>query len=157
MTDEMVRFYKAVENLRDCHIFSMIPWITRGEFSVLKAIELCEVRDQKQVGVSKMAQALKQAPPMVSRTLNSLEKKALIRRETDVSDRRNTIVKLTEEGQAMIKKVDSAMLEYGEAVFEAYGHEEMEDLIQKITRLQEVMQHVLDKKVEENKKGEKDE
>lgn len=157
MTDEMIGFYKAVENLRDCRIFSIVPWTTRGEFSVLKSIEMCEQKYQSRVGVSMMAQALKQAPPMVSRTLGSLEKKGLIVREIDTSDRRNTNVRLTEEGRELIRKVDEAMLQYAEEVFSEYGQQELGDLVQKINRLHEVMQNVLEKREKEIQRGETDE
>jgi DNA-binding MarR family transcriptional regulator len=83
--------------------------------------------------------------------LKSLESEGWIVREVDVADRRNTIVKLTDEGEELLGRVDERMREFAGEVFREYGEEELGELTSKILGLYEVVKRVTERKRNEYK------
>lgn len=161
MTEEMNRFFSAMEGFRKINIFDMIPEINRVDFSVLKAVDVCgqkQYHEQNQeVRVSMLVRRLHCRAPLVSRALGSLEAKGLIVRTVDTSDRRNTFVHLTEDGRELIRKVDLAMMDFATEVIQKYGHEEIQDLTDKIMKFHEVANQVFEQRTAEWQKGQKKE
>ena len=60
--------------------------------------------EMKGVKVSDLAKAVRMTMPGVSRALAGLEEKGIIERRIDKSDRRNTLVFLTEDGYSKIRE-----------------------------------------------------
>lgn len=49
------------------------------------------------------------APSSLSRTLDRLEQRALVRRHVDAQDRRRVLIEVTDEGQALLERVPSIL------------------------------------------------
>jgi DNA-binding MarR family transcriptional regulator len=150
MKEEAKQFFKAAEKFRSCNIWSIIPWINQVDYSVLKSVETAAKNEQK-VYVSSIVRNMQRPAPVISRALKSLESEGWIVREVDVADRRNTIVKLTDEGEELLGRVDERMREFAGEVFREYGEEELGELTSKILGLYEVVKRVTERKRNEYK------
>lgn len=89
------------------------------------------------VRVSELAIVARMQMPAISRALSSLEKKGMISRHTDSSDRRQTIVELTPQGRQFIVKAAEKMDEYMDDIFSAFTEEEQEELIRLLTKMKD--------------------
>ncbi len=77
--------------------------------------------------------------PMISYTLNSLEKKAYIVREIDARDRRRISVQITPEGTAVSELFMRRYDETWNRIMEEFGEENMMQLIALLTRFSDVL------------------
>ncbi len=95
------------------HAFSMLPRLnlnslyhdlTQGEYLLMFNIFLAcrETPDSPGIFVSELARCQMVSPSAVSRMLQSLERRQLIKRHVNPDDRRNTYVNLTEQGCALL-------------------------------------------------------
>ena len=91
--------------------------------------------DDKGMKVSDIVKATKAPAPAVSRALSSLEEKGLIERAADRSDRRNTLVSLTEKGIQMNEHVISAFDEYMDGIFGRLDDKDIEIGLEAIEKL----------------------
>lgn len=66
--------------------------------------------------VSQLAEASRQAMPVISRGLRTLEQEGLIERITDPNDRRKTLVHVTEKGLASSRQCELALSGYFDRV-----------------------------------------
>lgn len=94
--------YAIVEQFRRIRQFmNAIPLktgISHSEFCILNIIA-----ESGDITVSEIAAELDVTPPAVSRSLKSMESRGLIKRETNLLNRRNTMVRLTEGGREFLK------------------------------------------------------
>lgn len=91
----------------------------------------------REVRVSDLVLVTRMQMPAISRALRELEKKGLITRHTDNSDRRQTIVQLTDEGRNMVKRNVQKIDDYIESVFAAFTEDEQEELIRLLTKMKD--------------------
>lgn len=121
---------------RKLNISSILPEVSQGEFCVLKTIWTCnEGNSPENMKVSELAEKLELAPPSVSRTLNGLENRGLVKKIPDSGDRRNTHVELTREGMELVKQADDIIQEFVESVASQMGEEELEKLNEYFVKL----------------------
>ena len=85
--------------------------------------------------------------PGVSRVLAGLEEKGIIERRIDRSDRRNTLVFLTEDGYSKIREYKKRINKYFETVFERFGEDRVAEVIELIGELSEIAQEELQKEL----------
>lgn len=104
--------------------------MSHNDFCVLmklkRAQEMCK---ESGVKVSKLAELMCVSAPSISRTLKHLEKDGLVERYSDTSDRRNTFVKLTGEGDLLVTKADGTFQELHEAILSRMGEDRVEAFI----------------------------
>lgn len=93
--------------------------------------------------VSQLAEASRQAMPVISRGLRTLEQEGLIERITDPNDRRKTLVHVTEKGLASSRQCELALSGYFDRVARRLTP-------QQLTQLQELKDVLLDAVMAEN-------
>lgn len=93
--------------------------------------------------VSQLAEASRQAMPVISRGLRQLEQDGLIERITDPNDRRKTLVHVTEKGLASSRQCELALSGYFDRVARRLTP-------QQLTQLQELKDVLLDAVMAEN-------
>lgn len=93
--------------------------------------------------VSQLAEASRQAMPVISRGLRTLEQDGLIERITDPNDRRKTLVHVTEKGLASSRQCELALSGYFDRVARRLTP-------QQLTQLQELKDVLLDAVMAEN-------
>lgn len=130
------RLLETLNLFRKLNISSILPEVSHGEFCVLKTIKMCnEKNGMENVKISDLADRLELAPPSVSRTLNALENRGLVKKVTDSGDRRNTNVELTNEGVELVNQSDNILQDFAEAVVGQMGSEELERLNEYFVKL----------------------
>jgi DNA-binding MarR family transcriptional regulator len=61
--------------------------------------------------IADLAEAIGRSPSATSRVVTSLERRGLLRRREEVADRRQRTLEVTEEGRALLGRIDSARAE----------------------------------------------
>lgn len=116
-----------------------------GEFMALMRVLKCG--GGPELSVSDIQGGLNVSKPAVSQILNTLEKKKLILRSIDASDRRKISVTLTQDGERTLERakltIDSRMDEF----IERFGRDDALELI----RLADKLFYVLDEMRNNNK------
>lgn len=111
--------------------------ISHSEFCLLNII-----RDGKDgITVSEIAAELDVTPPAVSRSLKSLESRGLVIRETDLLNRRNTMVRLTESGLDFLEKSRKQMDGLMEYVTEKMGMERKKQLYELLGEMSAIIEN----------------
>ena len=87
----------------------------------------------------------------ITRLLNTLEDRGLIRRSIDLTDRRKIIVRLTEAGEAYLDAVYAHTHKRASAVIEALGAEDIEAFIRIAEKIVDVSRSLSYEETEEQK------
>ena len=111
--------------------------VTRGQPKILMYLRGNNGCMQRQ-----MAEDCHMEPASVTGMLQNMEKRALLRREPDETDKRVQRVYLTEDGEALCARVEQVMLRLDERLLEGFSPEERESLFAGLERLKENMQAV---------------
>ncbi len=72
---------------------------------------LCTVRDLRETEITVLAEQVFLLAPSLSRILRDLEARGLMLRRPSMQDQRRALVSLTDEGEALIHRVEPALLE----------------------------------------------
>lgn len=140
--------YAIVEQFRRMRQFmNSIPLktgVSHSEFCLLNII--MDGRDG--ITVSEIAAELDVTPPAVSRSLKSLESRGLITRETNLINRRNTMVRLTESGREFLEKSRKQMDLVMEYVNEKMGAERKKQLYELLGEMTEIIENYVNAKGE---------
>lgn len=122
--------------------------ISHSEFCLLHII----VEDSSDSGdgmtVSAIAAALDVTPPAVSRSLKSLESRGLVTRETNLINRRNTMVRLTEKGRELLEDSRRQMDTVMERVNEKMGEDRKNQLCELLSEMTEIIENYVTEKGE---------
>lgn len=129
MQDELItRFVKTHHKFSRLKFNQMKGPLAQGEFVIL-----CSIRDLtrngKKAQVTDLARRTDVAVPSVSRTLNTLEEKGLVKRRMDETNRRKIYVELTEEGIREQKKVKELFEHMLHEVLDQMGEEKVRQFI----------------------------
>ncbi len=111
--------------------------ISHSEFCLLNII----MDGKDGITVSEIASELDVTPPAVSRSLKSLESRGLILRETDLLNRRNTMVRLTESGLDFLKKSRRQMDSLMEHVNKKMGEERKKQLYELLREMSNIIEN----------------
>lgn len=139
--------HEAMFRLGRLNLATVVPDLNQAEVIVLNAIAFCLEREEepdKGVNVSSIVAELCIAPPAVSRTMNSLEEKGLILRSVNKSDRRNTLVTLTDEGWEKYRDNGRRINEFMGKIFDRVGEDKVKTIISYIDEIYEVTREELD-------------
>ena len=131
-TDEMSEeLYNTLGELLNSKQSTEIVNSLRGEYGVLRYLVLVK----NNAGATEIRKALDVVPGRMADILNSLEKKGLIERERDESDRRVVRVKITGEGvKTVAAKRDEIRAEY-RGLYDLLGKKDTEDLIRLLKKV----------------------
>lgn len=144
--------YKLVEQFRRMRQFmNSIPLktgISHSEFCLLNIID--ESSGNKDgITVSAIAAELDVTPPAVSRSLKSLESRGLVVRETNLLNRRNTMVRLTESGRDFLDRSRTQMDAVMKYVNEKMGVERKNRLYELLSEMTEIIENYINEKGED--------
>ena len=143
--------YKLVEQFRRMRQFmNSIPLktgISHSEFCLLNII-MDDPGGSDGMTVSAIAAELDVTPPAVSRSLKSLESRGLVTRETNLINRRNTMVRLTENGRELLEYSRKQMDAMMERVHEKMGEERKNQLCGLLSEMTEIIEKYVAEKGE---------
>lgn len=161
MKEYQSKFLLQMHNFHKIKFWSLVPELNPSEHMLVFALSRCEagkcgefsddldikLSAMKGVKVSDLAKAVRMTMPGVSRALAGLEEKGIIERRIDKSDRRNTLVFLTEDGYSKIREYKKRINKYFETVFERFGEDRVAEVIELIGDLAEIAQEELQKEL----------
>lgn len=123
-------FRYLVRTVRQDFAVEFEGYIPFNEFTVLRALE-----DDRTLRVSDVARRLNSTNSYVTLTSEKLVKKGFIIRERNEVDRRSVYLTLTDEGLALVKKMDDIVFAYFNNTFADITNEDMNhvlNILQKI-------------------------
>lgn len=124
------KFHKTI-NLTMSRIFKAHGYnITREQEAILRALCVFDGVNQ-----AELAARAGQERNNLSRTLNILESKGLVSRQTCSTDKRNSVVYITPEGRALHATVYKAIEEYRHILFKGLTMEQVRDFADMVHRL----------------------
>lgn len=133
--------YKLAEQFRRIRQFmNSVPLktgISHNEFCLLNII----MDGKDGITVSELASILEVTPPAVSRSLRSLESRGLITRETNLLNRRNTMVRLTAEGQVFLERSRRQMDKVMDYVNEKMGEDRKKQLYELLAEMTNIIEN----------------
>lgn len=104
--------------------------ISCAEYIILSKIEeYISKNDVEYIHVTKLSEELKVSTPAVSRILKGLENKKMINRTIDIFCKRNTRVRLTNEGKNKLEYCHKNLDNFFNEVFSEISQEEQQDII----------------------------
>lgn len=145
LEDNMVRqLMQSMDMMKKLHMHKMdIFGLSKGEFRMMMSILDSEKATGKcGVMVSDLSLQHDISKPAISQTVNILEKKGLVERCADESDRRVVRIQLTEKGHEVLAKAQIAMLQFVEKVVGKLGTEDTQTLIRLFNRLYQVLEEI---------------
>ena len=139
--------HAAMFRMSRLNLTNVIPDMCQGDIVILKTIAgFVENAKEAENGVtvSAIVNELHIAPPAVSRAMNSLEEKGLILRSVNKSDRRNTLVTLTDLGWERQKENEEKIDAFMGKIFARVGEEKVEAIITYMNEIYEATREELD-------------
>lgn len=113
---------EMMENMRKLAEIHEVPDIPLGKAEV-KALYYIQ-RFEEGVSPGEIANYMKVTSARVASIINSLQKKGIIERTTETSDRRRITVKSTEKGAEFIEQIGKMAISRIMEVFDAIGEED---------------------------------
>ena len=138
MKDIYGEFFETMESMRKIRVGDLFTDMTKAEAKTLLKIQHFNKSRTENITVSELAETMNAKPSAVSRTLRVLEEKGLIARTVNPSDRRNTYVVVTEQGEQNCKEMTNTMSEFAQAVLAKMDETELRQLITYIKKLNKV-------------------
>lgn len=109
-------------------------------------------REEKKCTQKELAKFLGLSPSTVTISINSLEKRELIRRVADTCDKRRNYVEITEEGVAAAEKCRRAFDDIDRAMYSGFTAEEIEGVTAVFDRISDNLRALEDKCAKEAEK-----
>ncbi len=134
LTENRLKFLKTLHSMSLLNISALLTNTSQSEYFVMAAIySLDKEHSDKQEcctgGVSAIADELSISSPAVSRTVTSLENRGYARRFADKSNRRSTMVHLTELGESVYKSECKSLERFIDNVLARMGEERINELL----------------------------
>lgn len=145
---QMMRLWHQYQHLNFNVLF---PEVSRGEWFLLVTLKKQQEGREGDMpphppGTGDFARMLECSPPMISKMLRSLEKKGMIERRADETDRRNTNVFLTERGEEMLFAGKGRMDCLFDRVFAKFGEEQVDKMLAAMEEFYKAVKEELEEK-----------
>lgn len=102
--------------------------LTTAQHQVLIALAY-HTKPEKKLRISDLIFRLNRTQVSISLIINRMEKKGLVKKITNASDRREVQVEITKKGMALLKSNTKLITEWIKKIFSVYSNEEMEIFI----------------------------
>jgi DNA-binding MarR family transcriptional regulator len=126
------RFYTNIIGLLDKHILN-------SSYSLPEVRIMFELYHHSGLTASGIIDLIDIDKGYLSRILRRFEKSKLIHKVVSDSDKRSALIKLTDKGKKEFEVLDKASTKQIEEVFENLTESECLELIQKMTRIQQIL------------------
>ena len=146
-TQREERLLASLRQLVGCEESRSCMSASRGELCLLTHLK----RRSDPVLPSELSETMSVSTARITRLLNTLEDRGLIRRSIDLTDRRKIIVRLTEAGEAYLDAVYAHTHKRASAVIEALGAEDIEAFIRIAEKIVDVSRSLSYEETEEQK------
>jgi len=136
---------RTMLRFKQLNLGSALGGVRRGEYMSLEALYRFHMVYPEANGmyVSALAERLSMSTSAVSRMLRTLEEKEMVERSVDTEDRRNTYIRITENGRRMYKDGFRFMHQFMEKALQEMGEEDVRTLLTLTNRLADTMEKIL--------------
>lgn len=114
---------------------SPVVGLRPSELHVLYCIRRKTASDDSGIKVSEISSILNVASPTVTQLVTSLETKGFVERGVDKEDRRAVRIKLTEEGEIIIKKASDDFFKSFNGLVEFLGEDKSRELTELLSKV----------------------
>lgn len=129
--DNRLDFITTVHSMTHLNLSAVLENTSQSEFLVMCAVRrLCIEQNGNTFGISDIAESLHVSSPAISRTISTLEKKGFVERSVDRTNRRNTIVSLTDEGRAVYSQEADRLYLFLNRVIDRMGEDKLNALLE---------------------------
>jgi len=129
-SDQKAAIINTFHSLSMLNFAPVLDHVSQSEFLVMTVVEKLSTYGDNDAGrVSSIAQMLHVSSPAISRTLTSLEHKGYAARMVGVDNRRNTGVRLTDEGKRVFMNECENVNRVFEQVAASMGEEKITQLV----------------------------
>ncbi len=146
-TEREERLLASLRQLVGCEEGRSCMAASRGELCLLMHLK----RQHDAVLPGELSGAMSVSTARITRLLNTLEDRGLVRRSIDPTDRRKIVVRLTEEGKRYLDGVYARTHKRASAVVEALGAEDTEAFIRIAEKIADVSRSLSAKETGEQK------
>lgn len=117
-------FWAVARQLRETSQETLAPWdITPAQLRALRVLSR-----NGPIRLSRLSDKLHIAPRSATEVADALESRGLVEREPDTTDRRATLVQLTEQGQSVVAAIRAARGSAADRLFGQLSPAEQADL-----------------------------
>ncbi|MDL2236260.1 MarR family transcriptional regulator [Christensenellaceae bacterium OttesenSCG-928-K19] len=119
-----------------------VSGLKRGEFSMLMCISHLEEDTGRPARVADLSTLHHTTTSAISQMLGNLEKKGMIKRRPDETDRRKVYVDITQQGREALSCAQKQFDRLLELILTKLGQKDSEKLIELLGRLYEIMEEI---------------
>lgn len=123
--------------------------LTQGEFFGISMLRDHLKEHPEGMHVRELAGKARVSPPRVSRMLRDMEERNLIERRIDKSDRRNTYIVLTPQGEAAWRRTAERLARLMDRVMERMGLERVQTMIDLWNQFSDILEDERAKETEQ--------
>ena len=105
--------------------------ITSEQYGVMKLIE------KEKLTPTNLANLLNRDKATITRIINSLEKKGLIKKE--LINKKSFFIKLNNNGKDILQKAEKVAINYHNFIIEKIGEDEIEKMLETLTNIREIL------------------
>lgn len=122
--------------------------LTPGEYLVLRHLwrsyaDGARGEQQGNVKAADLSELLDLSRPSITRILNDLERRELIKRSIDTNDRRSINIELTEVGMAALERANGRIREIAARLVAALGDADVDKLLELMDKMTETYKEML--------------
>lgn len=110
-----------------------------GEMAVLRLL----IRENRQISAGEISSMLNMTTSRIAAVLNSLQKKGLIARSSDMTDKRRVMVSMTESGEAFCEARREEAKTYLIRILEKLGEHDAGEFVRLMKRMGDIIQEVV--------------
>ena len=119
------------------HLIHQVKELDKGENGILQTLFIYEEIHQKNLTPSELCAIQQLTSGRIASTLKNLEKKAFIKRMMAEDDRRKTIIKLTEKGKIVAKRIIDDIAMSINKMIHKLGEHDSQEFLRILNRLYE--------------------
>jgi DNA-binding MarR family transcriptional regulator len=124
-------FWAVARQLREASQETLAPWdITPGQLRALRVLSR-----HGPLRLSRLSDQLRIAPRSATEVTDALESRGLVERQPDLTDRRATLVQLTEHGRSVLDAIRAARGSEAERLFSQLSPADQADLARILRQL----------------------
>lgn len=119
------------------HLIHRVKELDKGENGILQTLFIYEEIHQKNLTPGELCEIQQLTSGRIASTLKNLEKKAFIKRMMAEDDRRKTIIKLTEKGKIVAKRIMDDIAMSINKMIHKLGEHDSQEFLRILNRLYE--------------------
>ena len=133
-----MKFFNVICKFRNGFRMEKLLGMKKSEFVMMITID-SNIKEHGKATVSQISKAMKMINADIYRTIGDLEDNEYVIKKVNKQDKREVYIELTVKGEQQLELIKSEAQDFSKAVFERFGTENADQLIQLLETMYEVM------------------